>query len=192
MTIAPFRRFSKRIRHHLFGVSFLLFLPTLTEAASESDSLAEVDQFVNDSFVGLKPTKEVLWLTSDIKEDAKRILKHAYSGLRVRYWGASHRTLWVLDEIGKDMPITIGVLIVNGQIQSVKILNFRESRGWEVRYQFFTDQYIGASIDENLKLNQTIDGITGATLSVRAVNKVARLALYLHSLTSYSRDTNES
>jgi hypothetical protein len=32
-----------------------------------------------------------------------------------------------------------------------------------------------------MKLNQNIDGITGATLSVWAVNKVAALALYYHS-----------
>ncbi|WP_340679580.1 FMN-binding protein, partial [Paraglaciecola sp.] len=33
---------------------------------------------------------------------------------------------------------------------------------------------------EELQLNQHVDGITGATLSVRALNKLARIALYLH------------
>jgi len=63
----------------------------------------------------------------------------------------------------------------------VKILAYRESRGGEVRYPAYTAQYRGASLSQNMRLNQNIDGITGATLSVWAVNKVAALALYYHS-----------
>ena len=90
-----------------------------------------------------------------------------------------------MEEIGKELPITIGVL-VNGinegsHIEQVKILAFRESRGWEVRYPAFTTQYQNVKITPpNHKLDQHIDGITGATLSVRAVTKVARLALFFH------------
>ena len=32
------------------------------------------------------------------------------------------------------------------------------------------------------RVNKSIDGISGATLSVRAVSRVSRYALYLHSL----------
>jgi len=50
----------------------------------------------------------------------------------------------------------------------------------EVRYPFFTDQYKDASLQKDKQLDRTIDGISGATLSVRALTKLARLALYLH------------
>jgi Na+-translocating ferredoxin:NAD+ oxidoreductase RnfG subunit len=60
------------------------------------------------------------------------------------------------------------------------VLEFRESRGWEVRYPFFTDQFVEAKLDQNERLDRNIDGITGATLSVNAVTRIARIALFLH------------
>ena len=60
---------------------------------------------------------------------------------------------------------------------------FRESRGWEVSYPFFTEQFQGIILTPEYELEQPIDGITGATLSVRALEKLARLSLYLHQQT---------
>ncbi|EEB78686.1 hypothetical protein GPB2148_1584 [marine gamma proteobacterium HTCC2148] len=64
-------------------------------------------------------------------------------------------------------------------METVRILAFRESRGWEVKYPYFTEQFSGATADENNRLDRRIDGITGATLSVNAVQKVVRWAVYL-------------
>ena len=100
-------------------------------------------------------------------------------GLRVRYWREDRRTAWVLDEIGKDKPITTGFVIKQGRIERVRVLIFRESRGWEVRHSFFTDQFRDARLTEDRNLDRDIDGISGATLSVRAMKKLAALALYL-------------
>ena len=61
----------------------------------------------------------------------------------------------------------------------MKVLVFRESRGWEVRYPFFTEQFADASLKAETKLDRKIDGISGATLSVDALIKLARLALFL-------------
>ena len=63
-----------------------------------------------------------------------------------------------------------------------KVLVFRESRGWEVRHPFFTDQFRDAGLTGELALDRNIDGISGATLSVRALSRLARLALYLHTV----------
>ena len=86
------------------------------------------------------------------------------------------------------MPITIGVVVAEGKIEQVKILAYRESRGGEVRYPAYTRQYLGASLTNKNNLDQSIDGITGATLSVWAVNKVAALALYYHGQVINPRD----
>ena len=85
----------------------------------------------------------------------------------------------ILEEIGKDLPITVGLVINEGRLEKIKVLVFRESRGEEIRHSFFTDQFKGARLDDKGKLDRTIDGISGATLSVRAMKKLARLALYL-------------
>jgi hypothetical protein len=71
-------------------------------------------------------------------------------------------------------------VINDSRIESVNVLIFRESRGWEVRYPFFTDQFSDATLEENNQLDRHIDGISGATLSVKAMEKMARLALLLH------------
>ena len=46
-----------------------------------------------------------------------------------------------------------------------------------MQQSFFTRQFQGVSLTSNDKLSKKIDGITGATLSVWALQKVARLAL---------------
>lgn len=129
--------------------------------------------------VGLTAGPKMLWLTPTLKARVERILGHAYGGLRVRYWQQGARTAWVLDEIGKEEPITFGVLVEQGRVQGIEVLVYRESRGWEVRHGFFRKQFEGAHLGAEDQLDRRIDGITGATLSVNAMRKVARVALVL-------------
>lgn len=155
------------------------------------------EAFLAESFSPAQPQIESLWLTDDIRDGAKQILNHAYPGLRIRYWhaseGASQRTAWIMNEVGKTRPITIGITIVGDQIERVRILEFRESRGAEVRMGFFTRQFVGLSLlPPKRQLSENIDGISGATLSVKAVKKTARFALFLHQLvTSDKLDAGE-
>lgn len=144
------------------------------------------DAFLVEAFTASAPEASRLWLSKDQKAEIKKLLGHEYNGLRVRYWKRDQRTAWILEEVGKEQPITIGVSVVAGRIERVHVLAFRESRGWEVRHGFFTDQFKNAALLPSRELDRTIDGITGATLSVRAVKKVARLALYLDSLVNPS------
>ncbi len=147
------------------------------------------DAFLNQAFAGESVQSRVLWLTPQQKKAAKQILGHPYKGLRVRYWAsAKDRTAWVLEEVGKERPIQIGVIIQSEEIKNISILAFEESRGWEVRFPFFTDQFTGVALtttdgdnggNSKFQLDKHIDGITGATLSVRAVSNTARFALYL-------------
>jgi hypothetical protein len=135
-----------------------------------------VDDFISQGFAApAKPA--VLWLDKSLKQKAADILQHDYAGLRQRYWLQSDRSAWVLEEVGKEWPITFGVIVEGGQIADIKVLEFRESRGGEVRHNFFTKQFLGLGLDAESDLNGRIDGITGATLSVNAMKKVARLAL---------------
>ena len=68
---------------------------------------------------------------------------------------------------------------VRPPLVDVRVLIYRESRGWEVKYPAFTDQFRGARLTSDGKLDQSIDGISGATLSVHALTRLARLALLL-------------
>lgn len=144
------------------------------EYQSTEDFLAQV-------FSGTPPKPKVLWLTKDLQKSAAKILKHKPGFMRTRYWQTAEQSVWIMNEIGKTKPITVAVVIKNNSIVSLKVLAFRESRGWEVKHAFFTDQFIQNTLNSDLSLSQPIDGISGATLSVRALTKVAQLALFFNS-----------
>ena len=139
--------------------------------------------FINEVFDNKPPKAEILWLSEDLKKQIADILDHKYNGLRIRYWQKDKKSAWVLEETGKEKPITTGIVVNNSKIELVKILVFRESRGWEVRHDFFTDQFKQAKLEDKHLLDKTIDNISGATLSVRAVRKLAQIALLLDQKT---------
>ncbi len=137
------------------------------------------DEFLERAFTGMEPSMKTLWVNGEMREAARDAVGLAPGALRLRYWCSGERTAWILDEIGKEQPITIGVVVHENRIERVDILEFRESRGYEVRYPFFTEQFVDLELAEDGYLSGHVDGITGATLSVRAVDRVARLALWL-------------
>lgn len=141
----------------------------------------QAEDFIAESFDGDTPEAKVIWLKGELKTKIESILQHKYKGFRIRYWQRDKRTAWVLDEIGKEKPITTGFVINDGRIELVRILVFRESRGWEVRHDFFTEQFDDSRLTEQDQLSNQIDNVSGATLSVRAVTKLARIALLLHA-----------
>lgn len=156
----------------------ILLLFALSATAWAADQEAEISRFLGESFVQ-PPAAETLWLIGDLQPAVRAILGHDYPAARIRYWRVGQRTAWVLDEIGKEMPITIGIVIGNGAVESVKVLVYRESRGWEVKSPAFTAQFSGAKLTTDQQLDRHIDGISGATLSVRALGRLTRLALLL-------------
>lgn len=168
------------------GLVLLVVTAMTLQPASAEVVYEEGSSFIRSTFPDREPAAQLLWITKDLREEATRILGHEPGLLRVRYWGLGQRTAWIVDEIGKEEPITIGVVIEGDRIEQVRILTYREPRGAEVRYPFFTDQFRDATLTVEGKLDRGIDGISGATLSVSAVTRIARLALFLHSRTPYA------
>lgn len=167
-----------KIRKIIAALLACICLTLPLQAGASSDYTRE---FLAKAFGTQSPTPQLLWLDKTLKARAETILKHNFRGLRVRYWISDTRTAWILDEIGKELPISIGVVIANDKIQDISVLAFRESRGGEIRYPFFTNQFLGSQLSEELTLDKNIDGITGATLSVRAMTRIATLALLFHN-----------
>jgi len=160
-------------------ILLIVFLAGISALALARGTYQEPEDFLSESFAGEPPEAEVIWLTGERKGIANKILGHSYTSLRVRYWQQAERSAWILEEVGKDLPITVGVVIDTGHLERIKVLVFRESRGWEIRHPFFTEQFNETRLKENHQLDRQIDGISGATLSVRAMKKLAALALYL-------------
>jgi hypothetical protein len=154
-----------------------LLLPVLAPAAMVYETQPD---FLARAFGSSPPAPAVVWLSGERKSVVRELLGHDYPALRLRYWCKAGRSAWVLEEIGKDLPITVGIIIDDPHIDSVRVMTYRENRGGEVATPAFTDQFTGATLTASRELDTTIDGISGATLSVRALTRLSSIALYLH------------
>ena len=86
----------------------------------------------------------------------------------------------VLEEKGRFKPITFMVHVrPGGQVGFVLVMVYRESRGDGVKRQRFLKQFRGKDLDDSLRLNRDVVGLTGATLSSRAITHGVRKALVL-------------
>ncbi|BFM14363.1 hypothetical protein R50073_05460 [Maricurvus nonylphenolicus] len=160
------------------------------DALAQRGKFLTTEDFHQLAFPNQEMKWQALWVNKTLRVDMEKILNHSVRGLRIRYWGHENRTAWIFEEIGKELPITVGVVVDGDSIDQVHIMEYRESRGGEVRYPFFTKQFIGVKLEqkeERVKLDSHIDGITGATLSVRALKKIATLALFCHQQTPFGK-----
>ena len=64
--------------------------------------------FITQVFAPQIAEPAVLWLSADIRQQAQNILGRKVAGLRVRYHRSGTKTAWILEEVGKEMPITKG------------------------------------------------------------------------------------
>ena len=165
----------------IFNTGLFLFAIFYSYIMQADEIYISPEDYINTAFLDDAPKPSTLWIKGEIKEDINNILGHPYHKLRVKYWEKNGKTVWVLDEIGKEKNITTGITInAQAQIEDLKVLVFRESRGWEVKHDFFTQQFNNIFKKPDTQLSKPIDGITGATLSVNALKVQARMALYLH------------
>ena len=174
---------TRRLTHWVFAV--FISTPASLYAASVYETAAE---FLNRAFADTPPEPGVVWLSGERKSSVRQLLGHDYPALRVRYWCRSGRSAWILDEIGKELPITVGIIVDKDYISSLRVLTYRENRGGEVATPSFTDQFNGAALDGNDTLNTRIDGISGATLSVQALTRLAGVTLFLHADSGCNND----
>lgn len=79
--------------------------------------------------------------------------------------------------IGKHEFITYALALgADGAVRGIEIMDYRESRGGEIRNAAWRNQFVGKHYGDELRLGDTIRNITGATLSCRNVtNGVKRL-----------------
>jgi FMN-binding domain len=163
------------------GIAFLLLLalgPASAEPGVET-LYQEPAAFLQEVFAGDVPRPARLWIKPELRTAIREVLGHELGRLRVRYWQRGDRTAWILEDIGKEQLITTGLVVDGDRLADIRVLIYRESRGWEVKYPAFTDQFRGARLNDERLLDRGIDGISGATLSVHTLTRLARLALLL-------------
>ncbi len=102
---------------------------------------------------------------------------------RLRYWRAQGRTAWIFDDLGKDgyQPTTCGFVVSGGAIEMARVLIYRESRGEQIAERSFVQQLSGAKANGSA-LDRTVDNISGATYSVKMMERMARTAIALDAM----------
>jgi len=173
------RMAGKHARRTVAHAARIVLLAVLLSAPVSAQTFQEPDAFLQETFSHNVPQPELLTVTPEMQREIARILRHSYRVRQLRYWRDAGRTVWILEEIGRYRPITVGLVVSGGAIDTIRVLIYRESHGWEVRHDFFTNQFKGLTLDEQSNLTGRIDGISGATLSVNALRNLARFALYL-------------
>ena len=113
------------------------------------------------------------------------------AGVRMRYtrqpiWKAINngkQVGWVIqDEVfGKHEFITYAVALdMNGVVQGVEVLDYRETHGREIRNANWRAQFHGKKHGAALRLDDDIQNISGATLSCKHISEGVRRILALH------------
>lgn len=160
----------------------LLILIAMIPAAVHAASIYETQtEFLDRAFNAAPPDAALIWLSGERKIMTRELLGHDYPALRMRYWCRAGRSAWVLNKTGKELPITVGVIVEQNVIRNLRVLTYRENRGGEVSTPAFTDQFGGVALTTTGTLDANIDGISGATLSVQALTRLATVALFLHN-----------
>lgn len=175
-----------RLRHHTLSSLLIALALLLSGAVSAQESYQTPESFVAEAFGGKPPPAKQLWLSGAAGEGYRTIMEEAPRRLRLHYWSEGAKDVWVLEAIGKEQPITAGFIVENETLTLAKVLVFRENRGWEIRHPFFTRQFSGTHLTAGQTLDKQIDGISGATLSVRAMVRMSRLALFLSQISRKS------
>lgn len=163
-------------------MKLLVFIFTFlfTFAALAENVYQQPEEFIKETFEGLPPEPETFWIDKEIRPKVNEIMGHKYPVFRTKYWRRGGRTVWILEEIGKVKPITTGIVVSGGEVERLKVLIYRESHGWEVRHDFFTDQFKQAALEDGYRLTKTVNNISGATMSVDALINLSKLALFLN------------
>jgi Na+-translocating ferredoxin:NAD+ oxidoreductase RnfG subunit len=135
--------------------------------------------FPNKSF-----TKYPVVLTEDVQDKMQSAssVSHPFRGDRT--WKAADGSWFIVDEVvGKHEMITYAVGISpNGTVQSIEIMEYVESYGYEVAEESWRKQFVGKSADDTLKLKKDIQNISGATLSCKHLTDGVKRIMVMYDL----------
>lgn len=137
------------------------------------------NDYLSQVFSGQVPNAKAIWITGDLKKKIIAAIGDDELKIREKYWQQGDDLVFILERIGKIKPITTAWHIRNNKIIQTKVLVYRESRGSEITRSFFTKLFEGIGLIDRSELSTAIDGISGATLSVNAMKKMARQALIM-------------
>lgn len=183
-----FTRFRSLSRAALFGAAVLSAVPVFQAQAQECappicKTFITREAFLAEAFGNAVPPAQTLDLDATRQAQLATVYGRKYPQARLRYWRANGRTAWIFDDIGKEgyQPTTSGFVVKAGTIEAARVLFYKESRGEQVGEASFLKQLLGAKAAGG-GIDKSVDNISGATYSVKLMQRMARTALMLDTL----------
>ncbi|MGB0219936.1 FMN-binding protein [Sinimarinibacterium flocculans] len=142
------------------------------------------EAFLAEAFGNTLPPVQSLVFDEAKQAKLTPIYGRRFPQARLRYWrGEDGRTAWIFDDIGKEgyQPTTSGFVVKDGAIEMARVLFYKESRGEQVGELSFLHQLLGARASGE-GLDRSVDNISGATYSVKLMQRMARTALMFDEL----------
>lgn len=134
-------------------------------------------------FKDLSVEKNQITISPEQKKVIQKKLKRKIKESSVSYYvgkknGADTMYAWILDEQGKDFPITFIVGInKNISVEEVAIMVYREKRGSTVKGKRFLNQFKNKTTADPVEIDNDIIHVTGATISSWSVSAGVKKAL---------------
>jgi Na+-translocating ferredoxin:NAD+ oxidoreductase RnfG subunit len=163
-------------------IIILIFINLIIGSEIKDKTINTINQFYQQE---IKINKFKYSISKKIKKEIQSLTKQKFYRDQIFYW-----TIKINDElhyalmdntIGKTMPITF--LVIFNEKQEVihsKIIKYREGYGGEISGKKWLSQFNGMRNDSLYKHGKEIDGISGATLSVKSFTKgISKLSLLL-------------
>ncbi|MEZ0310445.1 MAG: FMN-binding protein [Myxococcota bacterium] len=94
----------------------------------------------------------------------------------------------VIDEqLGQHLPITLATKVApDGRIERTEIMVYRERYGGEVAAVRFRDQFVGKTVQDDIRSGDDIVAISGATISSVAVSVAVKRAAALVGIVTHA------
>jgi hypothetical protein len=162
-------------------------LAFLAALSARAEVLLSQEEALAKAFPGAAVERRTLFLDQDQVEQVRKLagteppsrVVTCYRGLRD---GRTVGTAYFETHRVRTLPEVLMVLVDGeGRVKTVEVLSFQEPRDYLPRERWF-EQFRGRPLDEGLSLKRGIRGITGATLSGRAVTASVRRILALHQV----------
>ena len=125
-------------------------------------------------------------IPNDIKSQIEVEVKQSFFADELYIWKITQdsdiKGYAVLDNVyGKSLPITFLVIFDKEfNILNTSIIKYREPYGGGVSSESWNNQFVGRDSDSSYKVGKDINGISGATISVKSVSTgIRKLALLM-------------
>lgn len=162
-----------------------LAVAVLAPAGAEARVFLTVEEALDLAFPGCEVERRTVYLTEAQQVEAQREAGVGIPGALVYPYqatceGTPGGTAYFDTHRVRTLPETLMIVVdPGGEVRRLEILTFREPPEYIPPEPWYR-QFLGEELDDDLRLQGAIRGVTGATLTARATTDSVRRVLAIH------------